>query len=45
MCIRDRVKVTLQYQGTYDQTLTKYIAGVRAGDLPTMVQMLSLIHI
>lgn len=34
-----KVKVTLQYQGTYDQTLTKYIAAVRGGELPTLVQM------
>lgn len=34
-----KVKVTLQYQGTYDQTLTKYLAALRGGDLPNMVQM------
>ena len=36
---QQKVKVTLQYQGTYDETLTKYVAGVRGGELPTMVQM------
>jgi sn-glycerol 3-phosphate transport system substrate-binding protein len=34
-----KVKVTLQYQGTYDDTVTKYVAAVRGGDLPQMVQM------
>ena len=30
-----KVKVTLKYQGTYDESLQKYIAGVRGGELPS----------
>jgi len=33
-----KVKVTLNYQRTYDESLQKYIAGVRGGDLPSMIQ-------
>ena len=33
-----KVKVTLNYQRTYDESLQKYIAGVRGGDLPNMIQ-------
>jgi sn-glycerol 3-phosphate transport system substrate-binding protein len=33
------VKVTLTYQGTYTETLDKYIAALRSDDLPDMVQM------
>jgi sn-glycerol 3-phosphate transport system substrate-binding protein len=36
---QNKVEVTLQYQGTYDDTVTKYVAAVRSGDLPQMVQM------
>jgi sn-glycerol 3-phosphate transport system substrate-binding protein len=36
---QSKVKVTLTYQGTYNETLDKYIAGLRADDLPDMVQM------
>jgi sn-glycerol 3-phosphate transport system substrate-binding protein len=34
-----KVKVTLRFQGTYNETLDKYIAGLRSEDLPDMVQM------
>jgi sn-glycerol 3-phosphate transport system substrate-binding protein len=34
-----KVKVNLEFQGTYDETLTKYVAAVRGGSLPQMVQM------
>jgi sn-glycerol 3-phosphate transport system substrate-binding protein len=33
------VEVSLVFQGTYDQTLDKYIAALRGGELPHMVQM------
>jgi sn-glycerol 3-phosphate transport system substrate-binding protein len=36
---QSKVKVTLTYQGTYNQTLDKYIAALRSNDLPDMVQM------
>ena len=32
------MKVTLKYQGTYDESLQKYIAGVRGGELPQVMQ-------
>jgi sn-glycerol 3-phosphate transport system substrate-binding protein len=36
---QDGVVVTLAFQGTYEQTLDKYIASLRTDDLPDMVQM------
>jgi sn-glycerol 3-phosphate transport system substrate-binding protein len=36
---QSKVKVTLTYQGTYNETLDKYIAALRSNDLPDMVQM------
>ena len=33
-----KVKVALKYQGTYDESLQKYVAGVRGGELPSMIQ-------
>ena len=36
---QDAVVVTLAFQGTYEQTLDKYIASLRTDDLPDMVQM------
>ena len=33
-----KVKVTLKYQGTYDESLQKYVAGVRGGELPQLIQ-------
>jgi sn-glycerol 3-phosphate transport system substrate-binding protein len=33
-----KVKVTLKYQGTYDESLQKYVAGVRGGELPQVIQ-------
>ncbi|MGE0309941.1 MAG: ABC transporter substrate-binding protein, partial [Acidimicrobiia bacterium] len=32
------VKVSLVYQGTYDESLSKYIAALRGGDLPDLMQ-------
>jgi sn-glycerol 3-phosphate transport system substrate-binding protein len=36
---QSKVRVKLAFQGTYNQTLDKYIAALRGGDLPSMVQM------
>ena len=33
-----KVKVALKYQGTYDESIQKYVAGVRGGELPSMIQ-------
>jgi len=33
-----KVKVALKYQGTYDESIQKYVAGVRGGELPNMIQ-------
>ena len=33
-----KVKVDLRYSGTYDETIQKYVAGVRGGELPSLVQ-------
>ena len=35
---QSKVKVTLKYQGTYDESLQKYVAGVRGGELPQLIQ-------
>jgi sn-glycerol 3-phosphate transport system substrate-binding protein len=35
---QSKVKVTLNRQGTYDESLQKYVAAVRGGDLPQMIQ-------
>jgi sn-glycerol 3-phosphate transport system substrate-binding protein len=35
---QNKVKVTLTRQGTYDESLQKYVAAVRGGDLPLMIQ-------
>ena len=36
---QDKVKVTTIAQGTYNDTLSKYLAALRGGDLPDIVQM------
>jgi len=36
---QDRVKVELIYQGTYGDILTKYLASVRGGQVPALVQI------
>ena len=35
---QSKVKVTLTRQGTYDESIQKYVAAVRGGDLPQMIQ-------
>lgn len=35
---QDRVRVRLVFQGTYDEVLSKYIASLRGGRLPDLVQ-------
>jgi sn-glycerol 3-phosphate transport system substrate-binding protein len=36
---QDRVRVNVVFQGTYDETADKYLAALRGGDLPSIVQM------
>lgn len=36
---QSRVKVNLQFQGSYDDTAKKYVATLRQGDLPQLVQL------
>ena len=35
---QSKVKVALTRQGTYDESIQKYVAAVRGGDLPQMIQ-------
>ncbi|MCB0996788.1 MAG: ABC transporter substrate-binding protein [Acidimicrobiales bacterium] len=35
---QDAVRVNLVYQGSYDESLSKYIAALRGGDLPDLMQ-------
>lgn len=36
---QDEVRVTLSFQGTYDETSDKYVTAVRGDDLPNIVQL------
>jgi sn-glycerol 3-phosphate transport system substrate-binding protein len=36
---QDKVRVTLSFQGTYDDAADKYITALRGGDLPDVIQL------
>jgi sn-glycerol 3-phosphate transport system substrate-binding protein len=36
---QDRVEVELQFQGTYNESLDKYLAALRGGSRPTIIQL------